>query len=301
VLDILLSEAFWEAALRVGTPVALAALAALVCSRAGILYVGIEGVVLIAAFFSIAGTIWTDSAAVGLLLGIAVGSASSVILGFLSMRLTMGDVIAGVVYHFGSIGVTGFLWVKWFPEAPTVGTERIAPISHDGGALGLFLHQTPIVYAALALTFAIAYFLRTSSGLRLRACGEAPAAAAGMGIDVVRIRYLPYAAAGALAGLSGAFIGLVFSGTFDTGMVSGRGYVALACFSLAAARPGWTILAALLFGAVDAYRFQADLGDARDWFQILPFVLTIVVVAWVGRRRSVQAMLDERQVAGADR
>jgi ABC-type uncharacterized transport system permease subunit len=298
MLDVLLDASMWEAAVRLAAPVALAALAALVCSRAGILYVGVEGVVLVSAFFSVAGTVWTGSVWAGLLFAVAAGCASSLLLGFLSMHLRMGDVIAGVVYHFGAIGVTGFLLVQWFDDSPAIGSDRIAPLWGDPGFLSPLLYQDPLVYLALVATVALWWFLRTAPGLRLRACGEAPASARTLGVPVRRLRYGAYAVAGVLAGCSGAFLGLVFAGTFDTDVVDGRGYVGLACVLLGAMRPAWVLVAAFFFGTVDAYRYQADLGDLRDWFQMLPFVVTILAVAWVGHKTIVQAA-EEDEVAGA--
>lgn len=283
MFDVFLQESMWEAAVRLTTPIALAALAALICARAGVLYVGVEGVVLFAAFFSIAGTLWTDSPVLGLVLGMVAGSVSSLLLGVLSMQLRMGDVIAGVVYLFGAIGVTGFLWSQWFPDIPSIGVNRLPSLWGDPGVLSPFFHQGPLVYIAVLATIGIAFFLKTAPGLRVRACGEAPGSAGALGVQVRRYRYAVYAAAGVLAGLSGAFLGLIFAGTFDTDIVSGRGYVGLACVLLGAMRPGWILAAAFFFGTADAYSFQADVGGLRDWFQMLPFVLTIIAVAWFGR------------------
>jgi simple sugar transport system permease protein len=298
MVDVLFDASMWEAAVRLATPVALAALAALLCYRAGILLVGVEGVVLIGAFFSVAATIWAGSPWVGALAGMAAGCASSLLLGFMSMHLRMGDVIAGVVYHFGSIGVTGFLVVQWFDDSPAIGSDRISPLWGDPGFLGPILHQDPLVYIALIATVALWWMLRTAPGLRLRACGEAPASARTLGVSVRRLRYGVYAVAGVLAGLAGVFLGLVFAGTFDTDVVDGRGYVGLACVLLGAMVPVRVLAAAFFFGIVDAYRYQAPLGDLRDWFQMLPFVLTIIAVAWVGHKNVVQAT-EEDEVAAA--
>lgn len=297
MFDVLIHEAMWEAAIRLATPIALAALAALICARAGILYIGVEGIVLVSAFFSIAGTVWSGSIWVGVLLAITAGSVASVLLGFLSMDLAMGDVVAGIVYHFGAIGFTGFLTVQWFPEGLSTGLHHFGALWGDPGLLQPVLHQNPLVYIAVIATAGIAFFLRTAPGLRLRACGEAPGSAHRLGISVRRLRYRVYAAAGVLAGLSGAFLGLAVVGTFSTDAVAGRGYVALACVLLGAQKPLWVLLAAFFFGTVDAYHFQADLGSLSDWFEILPFVLTIIAATWVSRKVSAYETEESEEAA----
>lgn len=293
MLDVFLEDSMWDAAVRLATPIAFAALACLICARAGILYVGVEGVALISAFFSIAGTLWTDSPALGLGIGLAAGVLSSLLLGVLSMHLGMGDVIAGVVYLFGAIGITGFLWSEWFPDIPSIGTNRVPALWGDPEFLSPALHQSPLVYLAVLATIGIALYLKTAPGLRTRACGEAPPAARALGVNVRRARYRIYAVAGLLAGFSGSFLGLIFAGTFDADIVGGRGYVGLACVLLGALNPKWVLAAAFFFGTVDAYSFQADVSaDIRDWLQILPFVLTIIAVAWFGQRTVINAAVE---------
>jgi general nucleoside transport system permease protein len=204
--------------------------------------------------------------------------------GALSMTLAMGDVVAGIVTYFGALGLTGFLVARWFPGGATIGSRRLTPLWGSTGQLDFVLRQTPLVYLTVALTIALVVFLRTSLGLRVRACGESLVAARSLGIAVRTLRFGVYAVAGAIAGLAGAFVGLVTTSTFDPGIVGGRGFVAIACVILGAWRPGWVVSAAFFFGAADAYRFQADVGELREWLLMLPFALTILAVAWAGEK-----------------
>jgi simple sugar transport system permease protein len=286
VLEVFGSSDYWQAVIRLSGPLILAGLGAGLLARAGVLFVGIEGVMLISAFFSIAGVIWTDSVTLGILIGVTAGVGSALVLAVLTIGLRMGDIVGGLVLHVGALGLTGFLLMRWFATGATTGAQRLEPFWDVPGWGEVLLGQNALIYLALGLAAGLEIFLRTRWGLRVRASGESLATARGLGIDLVRLRYLSHAGAGVLTGLAGALLGLGIVGTFSQNIVNGRGFIALACVILGAWRPWGIVAAALVFGAADAYAFQADIGALEDWVPMLPYVLVLVALAtfW-GRRR----------------
>jgi general nucleoside transport system permease protein len=274
-----LTADFWDSAIRVTGPIALAAVAATLCSRAGILFIGIEGVMLVSAFFSIAGAIWTHSVWLGVMVAVGSGITASLVFGLLAITLRMGDVVAGLVVDVGALGLMGFFHDQWFPNGATIGAQSLEPLwgSFAGGVGRVLFHQQPLVYVALCAAILLELFLRTRWGLVVRSSGESTRVARSFGIDLVRLRFLVLAVAGAIVGLGGATIGLAIVGTFDVNVVSGRGFIGLACVMLGGWRPVGAVLAALLFGI--AYALQFRVTAIGGWAQLFPYVLTLVALA----------------------
>lgn len=270
---------FWNSTVRVTCPIALAAVACILTSRAGVLFVGVEGVMLISAFFSIAGVVWTGSIALGVVFAIVAGVVTSLFFGFLSMTLRMGDVVGGLVVHVLSIGLTAFLVEQWFSAGATIGALSLGPSWGSTGNhwLDIVAHQQPLTYFTVIGAISVAIFLRTRLGLVVRSSGESVSVAQTLGIKLVRLRYCVLAAAGTLLGLAGVTIGLAIIGTFDTSIASGRGFIALACVILGAWRPLAVLAASLLFGI--AYAVQFRVGAAGQWMQLLPYVVTLLAIA----------------------
>jgi general nucleoside transport system permease protein len=288
MLHPLITTPYWYAALQEAGPLALAALGAVLCARAGILFIGVEGTMLAGSFFSIAGTIWTGSIWAGLVFGAAAGVVTALLFGFLSMSLRMGDIIAGLVIQIGALGVTGFLQQQLFAGGETIGERNLGPL---WGATGqpvadIFLHQNILMYVTVAAAVAMQFFFGTKHGLRVRASGESASAAVSVGVSLIALRFAVLAVAGVLTGLGGAVLGLAVVGTFSTNIINGRGFIALACVILGAWRPVPTIVAAGLFAAVDTYSFAVDNATLGDWIQLFPYVITIFAIgALWGRKR----------------
>lgn len=278
MFETLIDQSYWEAVFRISGPLAIAALAALLCSRAGILYVGIEGVMLTSAFFSIAAVSWTGSIMLGVVAGVAAGMATSVVLAGLSIGLRMGDVVGGLVIHVGAIGLCGFLVGEWFPLGATIGSSRLSAPWHVNGWLAVPFGQSVLFYLGIVIMLILPWFLRTPVGLRVRVSGESLAVARSLGVRLVELRYAVHAVAGAITGLAGTIMGLAIFGTFSVNIVSGRGFIALACVVLGAWRPWAIVASAFLFGAADALAFHGEFG-AREWTQMLPYVLVLVTLA----------------------
>ncbi|MEX2210606.1 MAG: ABC transporter permease [Gaiellaceae bacterium] len=288
---------YWNAVLRIATPIGFAALGCLLCSRAGVLLIGVEGIMLGSAFFGIAGTVWTDSIWLGFLIGVASGVLISQILGLLTMRARMGDVVGGLVVHIGAIGVTGFLLAEWFSEtgATTGGKQLEAPWPEFGGALvGLVLHQQPLVYAMIAIAIALHLSLRSLTGLTVRAAGESMRAAMALGIRLIPLRFLVLAVSGAIVGCGGAFLGVGVAGTFGqpATMIGGQGFIGLACVMFGAWRPLQALAATMIFAAAYALQFRVLSDDLSGWLQLLPYV---VVLAAIMLRSSARGPAEEGQ------
>jgi len=280
-LDVFGSEAFWESAIRLGGPLMLATLGCLICSRAGVLFVGVEGAMLIGAFFAVAGAIWTGSAAVGVLLAMAAGVVVALLFGVFSINLRMGDVVGGLVVWIAGTGVASFLQQEWFPTGTYLGDIRLEAAwgSTGSGVADIFFHQHLLIYLAIVSAFAIAVFLKTKPGIILRSSGESIRAAQSFGVPLRTVRFAALAVGGALTGLAGATLSLAVAGGFTDSIVGGRGFVALACVMVGMWKPIPALIAAAVFGLADAYSLQADVGPLDGWIGILPYVLVLVVIA----------------------
>jgi general nucleoside transport system permease protein len=280
-LDIFISADFWSAMVRVSAPIALAALACTIASRAGVLFIAVEGTMLLAAFFSIAGTAWTGSIALGVLIAALAGVVCALVFGVLSMTLRMGDVVAGLTVHVGALGLAPFLAAELFENGASIGSRSLRPIwpSFGGRVWDVLFHQQPLVYLAIGVAIGMTLFLRTRLGLRVRSSGESLRVAQTLGIDLVRLRFAVLAVSGALAGLAGSVLGLS-AGSFDINVVSGQGFIGLACVMLGAWQPLGALLAAAVFATAYAVQFRLD--AIGGWIQLFPYVLTLVAmgVAW---------------------
>lgn len=302
ILRTLMAGPFWDSAVRLFAPIGLAALGTLVAARAGVLFVGVEGVMLAATFASVAAATQTGSITVGVLAGVVVGLSVALFVAWLSMDLRAGDVVAGLVVAVGALGVTSFLLRRWFSTGAYLATDRLrAPWDLDrSGGLWFLLEQQPLIYLSVALAVAIPLVLRSRFGLRLRACGESMEVAASLGISVRRMRYLATAVAGAITGLGGAALGLAVVGSFDGNPVAGRGFIALACVILGRWKAPWVTVAALFFAATEAFRFQATLEGAQTWGPMLPYFATLLALALLNRGgasglRDIGRMLPDSQ------
>ena len=297
------------ATLRVATPLILAALAGLFAERSGVVDVGLEGKMLAAAFAaaataSVTGSVWAG-------LGAAVGAAMALALlhAVACVTLRGNQVVSGMAINVLAAGLSATLALAWFQQGgqtpalppsgrfqalPLPGAEWIAEIPVLGRLLvGVVGGHTAPVYFAFALVPVVAFVLwRTRFGLRLRACGENPAAVDAAGISVAGLRYAGVLIAGALCGVSGAAIATAQGAGFTTDMTAGRGFIALAALVLAHWRP-WPVLATcLLFGLLDAVAIRLQgvpmpgLGVPFpvQAVQALPYILTVILLAgFVGR------------------
>ncbi len=296
-----------DSTVRLATPLLLACLAGLFSERSGIFDIGLEGKMLISAFFSAAFASITGSVWIGLLAGIASSMLLAGIHGLASITFRGNQLIAGVAINFLASGLTVLVAEDWFRQGgrtPALsGGERFSVIEWpladvlDGiPVVGpvyseLVSGHTILVYVALLAVVVSWYVLfRTRFGLRLRAVGENPAAVDTAGISVVRLRFIAVAICGFLCGLAGAYLATGLAAGFVKEMSAGRGFIALAALIFAKWRPWPALWACLLFGFLEAVgnRYQnIDIAGfilPVQFMQALPYILTVVILAgFVGR------------------
>ncbi|SFV35109.1 simple sugar transport system permease protein [Devosia crocina] len=295
VFDILSSANFWAAAIRIATPLIFGVLGALICERAGVLNLGIEGIFVAGAM---AGWMAVFLGA-GLWGGVLIAAVAGGLFGLLHAFLT---VILGLSQHVSGIGITllatSASYFTYRTALPNVTTPpRIVPfqpvsipglsdIPFVGPAL---FQQTPMTFLALLLVGALALVLyRTPLGLAIRAVGDNPASVEAQGLSVTGLRVGAVVLGSALMALGGAFLTMSAFDAFFFGMVNGRGWICIALVVFASWQPGKALLGALLFGAFDAFqiRLQAQIGQVvpGQVFLMMPYLLSIVALILVARR-----------------
>jgi simple sugar transport system permease protein len=284
------AEALLEATVRTATPLALAALGETVVERAGLINIGLEGIILAGAFGALVGA--SAGAAGGLAAGIAAGMATAGVFAAFAVGIRADQIIAGTAVTLLALGVTGTLYRSLFGASGAALTiATIAPYPIPGLSaipfVGRALFTHPVfTYLAFTLVPAIWWVMyRSHAGLALRSIGEAPEAARAAGVRVNRVRVAAILFGGAMGGLAGASLVLAQSGTFVEGMSAGRGFIAIAIVVLGRWHPVGVGIAALLFGGASALQF---FFQAMGWsvsyhlFLLLPYALTL---ALLGLRR----------------
>jgi simple sugar transport system permease protein len=288
ILDIVASVPFWVAVLRIATPLIFGTLGVLLCERAGVLNLGIEGIMVVGAF-----TGWLAVyQGAGLWTGVAIAAGAGAALGLLHAMLT---VPLGLSQHVSGLGVTMFgtslayyAYRVTLPQVTTPPTiEPFAPMVALG--VPLLSAQTPLTLLALISVPALAYILnRTPVGLAVRMVGENPGAAEGQGIDVIAVRMGTVVAGSALMGVAGAFLTLSAFNAFFFNMVNGRGWICVALVVFASWRPGKALAGAILFAAFDALqlRLQQASGAGLPYqvYLMLPYALSILALVVMARR-----------------
>jgi general nucleoside transport system permease protein len=285
-------SALLAATLRYATPLLFAGLGGLVSERSGVVNIGLEGMMLMGAFFGAWGAETTGSWFLGTLIGVLAGMALAAIHAFFSINLRADQIVAGFALNFVALGLTGYLYVDIYGEQGTPDDLPEVPNVHlptgDLGFIGKAIeNQNLLVWGALvALVVVWLVVFRTRGGLRLRSVGENPRAAETVGVDVLRTRWVAVLVSGALAALGGAFLSIGFVHSFSQNMTAGKGYIALAAMIFGRWKPLGLFLATLLFGfgSALAQRLPEFSPSAATLFQALPYVLTLVAVAGlVGR------------------
>lgn len=273
-----------------GTPLMLAALGLLVNEKSGVINLGSEGMMLVAAVTGFAVAIDSGSAALGFLAGAGAGMALAAFFSWLTLWLGANQVATGLALSLFGTGASAYLGISYVGNTLQAGKFGI-PILENIPFLGaaLFQHH-PMVYVSLVLCGVIAWVLsRTRTGLILRAVGESPASAHSLGYNVRHIRFGALLFGGACCGLAGAFMSLVYTPMWVEGMVAGRGWIALALTTFATWRPVRVLIGAYLFGGITilTYHMQA-LGVPIDsqLLSMLPYLATILVLVLISRNAS---------------
>jgi simple sugar transport system permease protein len=273
------------------TPLTFGALGGMVSERSGVVNVGLEGMMLMGAFWGVYGADKGGSWVVGILAALAAGGFFALIHAFWSIHLRANQIVSGMALNFLALGVTGYFFEQLYGNQniptgvstiPNVAIPGIDHMAYLGPAIGDLNLLIWVGLAFVPLSYVILF--KTPIGLRIRACGEHPRAADTVGINVYAIRYAAVITSGMLAALGGAFLSIGFlGGSFTEDMTEGRGFIALAAMIFGNWRPFGAWGAALLFGfsTALAYRLPVYSGSAATLFQALPYVLTLIAVAGV--------------------
>jgi simple sugar transport system permease protein len=293
-------SALFAATLRFATPLLFAALGGILSERSGVINVGLEGMMLMGAFFGIFGADVFGSWWLGAVVGIAAGGVLALVHAVFSIAFRADQVVSGVAVNLLALGITGYVFIYHYGEQGTPGDvprapEIELPLIKDIGFVGEVIGEMSVLtWLALLLVPAVAlYLFRTPSGLRLRSIGEKPRAADTVGLPVLRTRYLAVIASGCLAGLGGVYLSVALVGSFNENMTAGRGFIALAVVIFGSWRPYMALAGACLFGfsSALAQRLPAFSESLAVLFQALPYVLVLVVVAGlIGRSRPPAAI-----------
>jgi general nucleoside transport system permease protein len=300
-MDIATIVQILDSTLRLATPLLFACLAGIFSERAGIFDIGLEGKLLISAFFSAAFAFTTGSAWIGLGVGILASLVFSLLHGLASITFRGNQLISGVAVNFLAAGMTVVIAQSWFSQGgrtPAIsGDARFERLNIPGfDALGtvpvvgelaqIMNNHSILVYLGLLAVPLTWYTLfRTRFGLRLRAVGENPEAVDTAGISVIRLRFAAILIAGVLCGIGGAYLSTSLAAGFVKDMSAGRGYIALAAMIFAKWRPWQGLGAVLLFGMLEAIanRFpNLDLGIItipNQFMAALPYILTVIILA----------------------
>jgi general nucleoside transport system permease protein len=295
--------------LRFATPLAFAACGGIFSERSGVVNIGLEGMMLIGAFFAVWGSIRSGSWGVGLLVAMLSGGLLALVHAFFSIHLRADQIVSGFAVNFLALGLTGYLFSSIYPDGiraddvsrvpdgshfleddvPVIGGVLrdgfglLGDIPKIGSFLGDVFGELSLLVWLMFVVVILSYVVlfKTPIGLRIRSVGEHPRAADTVGISVYRVRYLAVVLSGVLAALGGAFLSIGFTGTFSENMTSGRGFIALAAVIFGKWRPGWAFVATLLFGFGFAISIplQREADISANIISTLPYVLTLVAVA----------------------
>ena len=276
------------ATLNAGTVLAIASLGLLINEKAGIVNLGAEGMMLCAAIAGFAAVVHTGSDTLGFASGMLAGAAMAAVFGALVIWLNTNQYATGLALSLFGAGFSAFAGVSYvqekMPERPSFAIPVLSDIPFVGPAL--FRHH-PLVYLTVLFAAALVWWLyRTRAGLVLRSVGERPESAHALGYPVRWIRFGAVVAGGALCGLAGAYISIIYTPLWVEGMVAGKGWIALALTTFATWRPARVLLGAYLFGGVTMLQFHLQgigVDVPSQVLSMLPYVATIVVLALISR------------------
>jgi general nucleoside transport system permease protein len=286
-------SALIAATLRAATPLTLAALGGIMSERSGVVNIGLEGMLLMGAFFGFLGADKLDHWAWGIVCGVLAGAGLALVHAFVSIHLRADQIVSGTAVNFLALGITGYFFIEVYTDQgtpgevsniPSISIPGVRDLDFVGRAIG---DMHVLIWVALVfVVLAHLLLFRTPAGLRLRAVGEHPKAADTVGISVYWTRYVAVVVSGALAGLGGVYLSNGITHSFNENLSAGRGFIALAAVIFGRWRPVAAFVACLLFGFTEALalRLPGAYGEDAAWttlFRALPYVVTLVVVAGV--------------------
>ena len=302
--EVVVWSALAAAMLRYATPLTFAAIGGMFSERSGVVNIGLEGMMLMGAFFAVLGAEESGSWLVGVVAAMAAGGALALTHAFFSIHLRADQIVSGTAVNFLALGITGYFFIDVYgtrgaidvPRIPDVELPFVENVYFVGPAIG---HLNLMIWLAVALLF-VSYVVmfKTPIGLRIRSVGEHPRAADTVGISVYATRYAAVTLSGVIAALGGAYLSIGFVHSFNENMTAGRGFIGLAALIFGNWRPFGAFGAALLFGfsSALAQRLYVYSESGAVLFQALPYVLTLIAVAGVIGRSSPPAAIGRPYV-----
>lgn len=276
------------AAIRAGTPLVFAALGELVTEKAGVLNLGLEGMMLAGAVAGFAATLGTDSVVVGFAAAALAGMLMSLVFGVLTLTLLANQVATGLALSIFGIGLSAFVGLSYIgTPLPGLDAMRFGGLNELPVIGPLLFGHDPLVYLSLLMYALVSGFIYLSrGGLILRAVGESPESAHAIGYPVILIRYMAVAFGGAMSGVAGGYLSLVYTPMWAENMTAGRGWIALALVVFATWKPLRVLLGAYLFGAVTIAQLHLQGGGvaiSSHLLSMLPYLATILVLVLISR------------------
>ena len=276
------------ATLGAGTPLVFAALGELITEKSGVLNLGVEGVMLVGAVCGFATAAVSGHLWLGVIAAMLAGTAMALLFAVLTLSLMANQVAAGLALTIFGVGLSAFIGLDYTSVALTGLQALHIPMLSDLPIIGpLLFSLDPLLYLSFVMFFAVTWFLyRSRAGLLLRGVGEAPESAHAIGYKVIRIRYLAVLFGGAMSGLGGGYLALVYTPLWVEGMTAGRGWIALALVVFATWRPTRVMVGAYLFGGVTILQFHVQgigVDIPSQLLSTLPYLATIVVLVLISR------------------
>jgi general nucleoside transport system permease protein len=302
-IALLIDADFWIAVLRIATPLILGTLGVLLCERAGVLNLGIEGIMVAGAFIGWFAAYQTGSVWLGVCAAAFAGAVFGALHALLVVRLPLSQHVAGLGVTLFATSLSYFAYRVLFPKVDS--PPKIEPFSEMSWLpIPILSAQTPLTLIALLLVPLLWYVLyRTPLGLAIRAVGESPHAVEAQGIDVIRLRSGAVIAGSAVMGVAGSFLTLAAFNSFFFNMVNGRGWICVALIVFASWRPGKALIGAVLFAFFDAaqLRLQQSGGGVLPYqvYLMLPYVLSIVALVLVARKAAYPQALMQPYLKGS--
>lgn len=287
---------FVQSMVRTSIPILFAALGEIITEKAGVLNIGIEGIMLMGAFVGFAGSFLYDSLWVSFFAAVVAGFIMSLIFAFFSVTLKTSQIVVGVAFNLVSLGLTGFLYRRIFIDSPdpiffVKSFKNIEiPFLTNIPIIGeMFFKFNLLVYLAFLLVPVIwILFYKTSAGIVLTSTGEHPEAVDSLGINVFKVRYFAIIAGGIMASVGGCFLSVAHSNQFAEGMSAGRGFIALAVVILGKWNPWGVLVGALIFGGANSLQLLIQtMGGSMSYDLVLmiPYVLTVIAVIAASKRK----------------
>ena len=285
----ILNADFLYSVIRITAPILFAALGAVISQKAGVVNIGLEGIMMISALFGVLFGYWTQSWLIGVIGALAIGVLLALLIGFFAFEMKTDIILGGIAINMLGAGGTIFLLYMFTGMRgntgslvtrdlliPTLEIPLLKSIPYIGEVLSGHSVLTYMAFLLVWLMWVVIY--KTPLGLNIRAVGENPNAATSIGVSVQRVKYIAIALSGAMAGLGGAFMSMYYSQGWNSGMVAGRGFIALAAQAMGRGEPVGTMLSSLLFGLAQALRTKVSgmQGVSSYLVSVIPYLVTII-------------------------